>query len=151
MIGKKSIEIQQPWELLRAIQLVNGENIKFPAGVHYNSNLSTFVFDSNGEMFSSGPVLTSVDETRILPEYLHLYRNHHLRYVFDGTHVYFDTVSDPMYNYKAILCMRDTLSNSHSLGGSCCREMNFVETLVNTSGEMIYVYASALFNTKFRN
>ena len=142
--GKKLIEVQTSDQLLVLLQRLGGKYMTSPAGTTFQPNISNFIFESNGRPFREGPITTAIFGNKMSLRYdSYLYRNYHLRYVFNGTKAVFEITPHSVVQ-KQIICMYKEIDIEDSFAASCHNDLLILENMFHNFERAIHQYLTAV-------
>ena len=141
----KLIEIRNNQQLWLFSTLLNNKNIETPMGGYFDQESGNFLFDSDGTPFNSGPVKNSTGGSALLSRYdKMIYRNHHLSYVFDKGHVYFQLNLSIFRKYSSIIYIPTDMKSKTDLEKVCERDVKMSKDMVTESRYLVHSYQNSL-------
>ena len=144
--GKKLIEILTSDQLLVLLQKLKVKYMISPAGTTFQPNISNFVFESNRKSFRDGLITTAIFGNKMPLKYdSYLYKNYHLRYIFNGTRAFYDLAPNTLIQ-EQIICMYKEIEEDSSLAASCRKDYLTLENLRRDFESAVSRYTQAVTN-----
>ena len=144
--GKKLIEILTSDQLLVLLQKLKGKYMISPAGTTFQPNISNFVFESNRKSFRDGLITTAIFGNKMPLKYdAYLYKNYHLRYIFNGTRALYDLAPNSLIQ-EQIICMYKEIEEDSSLASSCRKDYLTLENLYRNFDSAVSRYTQGVTN-----
>ena len=120
-----------------------------PAGTTFQSNIRNFIFESNGKPFWEGPIITALFGNKMSLRYdSYLYRNYHLRYIFNGTEAVFELTPHSTVQ-KQIICLYKEIDIEDSFAASCRNDLLILENMFHNFERAIDQYMTAVKKVAF--
>ena len=115
-------------------------------GMTFQPNINNFVLESNRKSFRDGLITTAIFGNKMPLKYdSYLYKNYHLRYIFNGTRALYDLAPNSLIQ-EQIICMYKEVEEDSSLAASCRKDYLTLENLYRNFDSAVSRYTQGVTN-----